>query len=46
MPYTIKKRKGGGYTVRSPHGVKAKKTTKKKAKAQIRAIGANRHGKR
>jgi hypothetical protein len=32
MPVKIRKRKKGGYTVRTPGGVKAKKTTKTKAK--------------
>lgn len=43
MPYTIRK-KGGKYEVRSPHGVKAKGTSKAKAKAQVRLLQAKEHG--
>ena len=42
MPYTL--RKTNGYTVRSPSGVKAKKTTLRKATAQIRLLRAVKHG--
>jgi len=42
MPYTI--RKANGYRVSSPHGVKAKKTTKKKAEAQMRLLRGVEHG--
>lgn len=42
MPY--KKRKVDGYEVTSPHGKKAKKTTLRKAKAQIRLLNAIKHG--
>jgi len=34
----------GTYTVRTPGGIKAKKTTKKKAKAQKRLLDAIDHG--
>jgi len=43
MPVRIKKVKGG-YRVSTPHGVKAKKTTEKKAKAQERLLNAIDHG--
>lgn len=43
MPVTVKKKKGGGYSVRTPGGVKAKKTTKKKAEAQKRLLNAIEH---
>jgi hypothetical protein len=43
MPYTLKKVKGG-YSVKSPHGTKAKKTSKKNALAQIRLLRAVEHG--
>ena len=43
MPYTIRKTKGG-YSVKSPHGTKAKRTTKAKAKAQVRLLGMKAHG--
>lgn len=41
MPYRIKK--VDGYKVTSPHGTKAKKTTKKKAEAQVRLLRAVKH---
>lgn len=41
MPYTMTK--VDGYKVTSPHGVKAKKTTKRKAKSQIRLLQATKH---
>lgn len=44
MPYKISKRKGGGYKVTSPHGTKAKKTSKKKAIAQVRLLQMKEHG--
>lgn len=44
MPYSIRKNKQGGFTVRSPHGVKAKNTTKAKAEAQVRLLHAKEHG--
>lgn len=43
MPVTIRKKKGGKYSVRTPGGVKAKKTTKKKAIAQKRLLDAIEH---
>ncbi|MFH1147576.1 MAG: hypothetical protein V1736_07700 [Pseudomonadota bacterium] len=39
MPVKISKI-GGGYRVRTPGGIKAKKTTKKKAMAQQRLLNA------
>lgn len=43
MPVTKRKVKGG-YRVSTPGGVKAKKTTKKKAEAQERLLNAVEHG--
>jgi hypothetical protein len=43
MPARVSKVKGG-YSVRTPGGTKAKKTTKKKAKAQQRLLNAIDHG--
>lgn len=43
MPYRIKKR-DGGYSVSSPSGVKAKRTTKENAKKQVRLLNAIEHG--
>lgn len=43
MPYKVSK-KDGGYEVRSPSGVKAKRTSKKKAKSQVRLLNAIEHG--
>lgn len=42
MPVKIKK--VDGYQVRTPHGVKAKNTTKEKAQKQARLINAVEHG--
>lgn len=42
MPYKISKSKGS-YSVRSPHGTKAKHTTKAKAEAQTRLLRAIEH---
>lgn len=42
MPYKISK-SGSGYSVRSPHGTKAKHTTKAKAKKQVRLLQAIEH---
>ena len=42
MPVTIKK-KGKKYQVRTPGGIKAKGTTKEKAKKQERLINAIEH---
>jgi hypothetical protein len=43
MPYSMRK-DDWGYTVRSPHGTKAKRTTKRKAERQIRLLNAIEHG--
>lgn len=43
MPEKIEKVKGG-YRVTTPHGVKAKKTTKGNAEAQARILRAVEHG--
>ena len=43
MPEKIQKVKGG-YRVSTPHGVKAKHTTLKKAKAQARLLRGVEHG--
>ena len=43
MPVIVKKIKGG-YKVSTPHGTKAKKTTKDKAKSQARLLNAVEHG--
>jgi len=43
MPVTIKKVKGG-FQVKTPNMTHAKKTTKKKAKAQKRLLNAVEHG--
>jgi len=42
MPYKI--RKVDGYRVTSPTGTKAKRTTKAKAKAQVRLLQGVKHG--
>jgi len=42
MPVSIEK-KGKKYEVRTPHGVKAKGTTKEKAEAQERLLNAIEH---
>lgn len=44
MPVKIRKNKGGSYSVRTPNGVKAKHTTKAKAKRQKRLLNAVEHG--
>ena len=44
MPVTIRKKKGGKYSVSTPNGVHAKGTTKKKAEAQKRLLNAVEHG--
>ena len=44
MPVITKRNKDGSYTVRTPGGVKAKHTTKKKAEAQKRLLNAVEHG--
>ena len=43
MPYSMSST-NGGYTVRSPHGTKAKKTSKRKAESQIKLLNAIEHG--
>ena len=43
MPVTIRKT-NGGYRVSTPSGVKAKSTTKEKAKKQERLLRAVEHG--
>lgn len=43
MPVKISK-KDGDYSVRTPHGIKSKGTTLKKAKAQERLLNAVDHG--
>jgi len=42
MPASVRK-VNGGYSVRTPGGVKAKRTTKKKAMAQKRLLNAVEH---
>lgn len=44
MPVKVRKTKKGKYRVSTPHGVKAKGTTKKKAEAQKRLLNAVEHG--
>lgn len=44
MPVKIAKTKSGKYKVSTPHGTKAKATTKKKAEAQKRLLNAVEHG--
>lgn len=43
MPYKIKKVRGG-FRVSSPHGTKAKRTSKKNAEAQVRLLRGVEHG--
>lgn len=43
MPVKVRKVKGG-YSVKTPGGVKAKKTTKAKAEAQARLLRGVEHG--
>lgn len=42
MPVTVTKK--DGYEVRTPHGVKAKHTSKKNAESQKRLLNAIEHG--
>lgn len=42
MPYRVKR--VDGYRVTSPHGTKAKSTTKAKAQRQVRLLRAVEHG--
>lgn len=44
MPVRVTKTKGGKYKVSTPHGVKAKGTTKEKAESQERLLNAVEHG--
>ena len=44
MPVKIKKLKSGKYRVSTPHGVRAKGTSKKKALAQERLLNMKEHG--
>ena len=44
MPVTLRKLKGGGYQVRTPNRVHAKRTTKKNAEKQKRLLNAVEHG--
>ena len=44
MPVRVKKTKKGKYRVSTPHGVKARGTTKAKAKRQARLLRAIEHG--
>ena len=44
MPVKVTKLKSGKYRVSTPHGVKSKGTTKKKAMAQKRLLNAIDHG--
>jgi hypothetical protein len=44
LPVKITKTKKGKYRVSTPHGVKAKGTTKTKAKKQERLLNAVEHG--
>ena len=44
MPVTMTKLKSGKYRVATPHGTKAKHTTKKKAEALKRLLNAVDHG--
>ena len=43
MPVKIRKKADGRYEVRTPGGVKAKSTTRAKAKAQERLLNAIEH---
>lgn len=44
MPVRVRKTKKGRYRVSTPHGVKAKGTTKGKARRQARLLRAIDHG--
>lgn len=44
MPVTTRKEKGGGYTNRTPGGVKGRHMTKKNAMAQKRLLQGVEHG--
>lgn len=43
MPVTIKSNSKGGYSVSTPHGVKAKNTSYENAKAQERLLNGIEH---
>ena len=43
MPYKLRS-VNGGYSVTSPHGTKSKRTSKSKAKKQIKLLQAIEHG--
>jgi len=43
MPYKVTKNKDDSYKVTSPHGTKAKKTTRRKAEAQARLLRGIEH---
>jgi len=43
MPYKVRKKDDDKYEVRSPSGVRAKGTSKAKAKAQVRLLNAIEH---
>lgn len=43
MPYRLERTERGTYRVRSPSGVKAKGTTLRKAKRQLRLLRAIEH---
>ena len=43
MPYRITKVKGG-FRVSTPHGTKARSTSRKKAEAQVRLLRGVKHG--
>lgn len=44
MPVSLRKNKNNTYSVRTPGGVKAKHTSKKKAESQKRLLNAVEHG--
>lgn len=44
MPATVTKNKNGDYSVRTPNGVHARHTSKRKALAQARLLNAIDHG--
>lgn len=44
MPYVIKKKKNGKYSLSGPSGVHAKNSSKKKVMAQKRLLLAKEHG--
>lgn len=44
MPVKVSKTKSGKYAVKTPHGTKAKGTSKAKAEAQARLLRGVEHG--